>query len=111
MGDKEIREQVSKGKAYTLVLLLKGNNRTSDKEAAEKLQMEHLRYLFKLREEGKLLLNGPLKCDNDLRGIGIFASTDLDEVRKLAEEDPAVKAGSIRIEVYPWFGLPGDCLT
>ncbi|HEU4717596.1 MAG TPA: YciI family protein [Bacteroidia bacterium] len=110
MTNEEIMSAVSKGKAYTLMFLYKGKNRAQDKTEEDRLQMEHLAYLFKLREEGKLLLNGPLTGEGDLRGIAIFSLTDTEEVRRLSEEDPAVKAGRLRVEVFPWFGLPGDHL-
>ena len=48
--------------------------------------------------------------DSDLQGVGIFQSTDKEEVKKLCEGDPAVKAGRLVYEIYSWFGLPGDSL-
>ena len=48
--------------------------------------------VFTLRNEGSLLLNGPVLDDGDLAGIGIFAGQDRDAVRALAEADPSVEA-------------------
>jgi len=72
--------------------------------------MEYLRHLFSLRAEGKLLVNGPVMDDSDLRGIGIFNITDKEEVKKLLDADPAVKACRLRYEIHPWFRIPGDAL-
>jgi uncharacterized protein YciI len=69
-----------------------------------------LRYLFKLRVEKKLILNGPLLGESDIRGICIYDLTDLNEVINLTEEDPAVKSGRLSYEIHEWFGLPGDRL-
>jgi uncharacterized protein YciI len=72
--------------------------------------MEHLRYLFQLRAEGKLVINGPVLDDAELKGISIFNTTDKEEVRRLSDGDPAVKAGRLVYEIYEWFGIPGDRL-
>ncbi len=72
--------------------------------------MEHPHYLFQLHAEGKLLINGPVVDDPDLRGMSIFNTTDKEQVQKLSEDDPAVKAGRLVYEIYSWFGIPGQCL-
>jgi hypothetical protein len=48
--------------------------------------------------------------DGELAGIGIFAGQDRDAVRALAEADPAVEAGRLRVDVRPMFGIPGDTI-
>jgi uncharacterized protein YciI len=82
----------------------------SGRGEADRLQQEHLRHLFMLRNEGKLLLNGPVLDDGDLIGIAIYAGQDHDAVRALAEADPSVKAGRLRVDVRPLFGIPGDAI-
>lgn len=104
-----IQQEVARGRAYTLVLLKAGPNRSRTPEETAALQLAHLKYLFELRVAGSLVLNGPLTSDTPLRGIAIF-NTDVAEARRLAEADPAVQAGSLVIEAHPWFGLPGDTL-
>jgi uncharacterized protein YciI len=108
--DQQIQETVANGQAYTLVLLWAGPIRDQDETEEDRLQHEHLRHLFALRNEGKLLLNGPVLDDSDLTGIGIFVGDDLDAVRALAEADPSVQAGRLRVDVRPWFGIPGDAI-
>ena len=74
---------------------------------ADRLQQEHLRHLFTLRNEGKLLMNGPVLDDSDLVGIAIYAGQDQTRSARLAEADPSVKAGRLRVDVRPLFGIPG----
>ncbi len=108
--DVSIEKTIASGKQYCARLFKAGPNRDQLPEEAEKIQMEHLRYLFQLRAEGKLLINGPILDDPKLKGISIFNTTDAEEVKRLSEEDPAVKAGRLVYEIYHWFGLPGDRL-
>ena len=108
--DRQIQETVATGKGYTLVLLWRGPLRDQSEAEAGRLQREHLRHLFTLRNEGRLLLNGPVLDDSDLVGIGIFAGQDRDAVRALAEADPSVEAGRLRVDVRPLFGIPGDTI-
>jgi uncharacterized protein YciI len=108
--NESIREAVAAGKQYCVRIYKAGPNRDQPPAEAEQIQREHLRYLFRLKAEGKLLINGPVMDDPDLKGMGIFNITDKDEVKRLSDEDPAVKAGRLVYEIYHWFGLPGDCL-
>ena len=108
--DEFIRKMVASGKPYYAFLYLAGPDRNQPPDEVEKIQIEHLRHLFSLRAEGKLLINGPVMDDSDLRGIGIFNITDQEEVKKLLDADSAVKAGRLRYEIHPWFGIPGDAL-
>jgi uncharacterized protein YciI len=108
--DQQISETVARGRGYTLVLLWAGPHRDQDETEAEHLQQQHLRHLFTLRNNGKLLLNGPVLDDSDLIGIAVYAGEDHDAVRALAEADPSVRAGRLRVDVRPWFGIPGDTI-
>ena len=108
--DEFIQKRIAAGKQYCVRLYKAGPNRNQPPDEAEKIQMEHLRYLWRLRAEGKLLISGPIMNDTELQGIGIFQTTDKEEVKRLCEADPAVKAGRLVYEIYHWFGLPGDCL-
>jgi uncharacterized protein YciI len=105
-----IRKALTQGKQYCISLLKSGPNRNQPRAEAEQLQMEHLRYLFQLRAEGKLLINGPVTDDPDLRGIAIYNTSDKEEVKRLLDGDPAVRAGRDMHEIHSWFGFPGDAL-
>ncbi|HMV98382.1 MAG TPA: YciI family protein [Anaerolineales bacterium] len=108
--DEFIQKRIMTGRQYCVRLYKVGPNRSQPQDEVEGIQKEHLRYLWQLRAEGKLLISGPVMDDSDLQGVGIFQSTDKEEVKKLCEGDPAVKAGRLVYEIYSWFGLPGDSL-
>jgi uncharacterized protein YciI len=108
--DEQIATTVARGEAYTLVLLWAGPHRDQEEVEQDRLQQAHLRHLFGLRNAGKLLMNGPVLDDSDLVGIAIFAGDDLDEVRALAEADPSVQAGRMRVDARPLFAIPGDSI-
>jgi uncharacterized protein YciI len=92
--------------SYQLVFLRRGPSWTKESSPAiEKLQAEHLGHLRKMGESGKLLVAGPLsdQPDEGLRGICIYRAGSLAQARALAEADPMVKAGRLRVEVMTWW--------
>ncbi len=95
---------------YCVRLFKPGPSRNQSPEEADKIQLEHIRYLTQLRAEGKILINGPVIDDDEISGIGIFSTADKEEVRRLSDEDPAVRAGRLVYSIYHWLGMPGDRL-
>ena len=91
-------------KQYVMAFLKRGPNRDRSKEEAEKLQRAHMDNIGRLAEEGKLVLAGPFLKDGDLRGIYIFDVKTEEEAKILVETDPAIKAGSLVMELVPWYG-------
>lgn len=89
---------------YVFAYLKKGPNRDLPKEKADQLQRAHLDNITRLAEEGKLILAGPFMDDTDIRGIYIFAVESLEEAEKIASSDPAIQAGSLTMELHPWYG-------
>ncbi len=81
---------------------------SSEDEAAE-LQDRHLAFRADLRDRGYLLGGGPLVDQDDerLRGISIMA-VDPETARRLCEEDPAVRAGRLAVEVMTWLVPAGN---
>ncbi len=106
----EITKNIAKAKRYTLRIYRRGPKRDHDEETAQRIHVGHLKHIFALHQKGLLLINGPLLDDDDIRGIGIFAIEDIEEVRRIDAQDPAVIAGRLTVEVHPWYGLPGDGL-
>lgn len=90
-------------KKYVMAFLKRGPNRIADSVEAMKLQMEHLKNIERLAEEGKLVLAGPFLDDGDLRGIYIFDVASVEEARKLTETDPAIQRGSLVMELKPFY--------
>ncbi|MCL2919174.1 YciI family protein [Shewanella litorisediminis] len=91
-------------KSYVMAFLKKGPNRTGTDEERAQLQRAHLDNIGRLAKEGKLLLAGPFLNDGELRGIYLFDVKSVEEARVLTESDPAVKAGSLVMELVPWYG-------
>jgi uncharacterized protein YciI len=97
---------------YTLVLLRRPADAPQLSEAElDVLQAQHLAYRARLRDEGLLVVNGPLGEQSDvaMRGLSIFAC-DIDEARRLTEGDPSVKAGRLAYDVMEWW-VAADSLS
>lgn len=94
-------------KQYVMAFLKKGPNRSGSKESRDSLQRAHLDNIGRLAEEGKLVLAGPFLDDGDIRGIYIFDVKNLEEAQKLTASDPAIMAGSLEMELHPWYGSAG----
>jgi uncharacterized protein len=91
-------------KQYVMAFLKRGPNRSSDSATAANLQKAHLQNIMRLAEEGKLVVAGPFLDNTEIRGIYIFNVTSVEEAQKLTETDPAIKAGSLVMELHPWYG-------
>ncbi len=93
---------------YTFVLLRRPSDAPDLPEAElDRLQEEHLRYLASLRAEG-LLVAGPFRDQNDdsLRGLCLFRRP-VEEVQRLMDRDPSVRAGRMRADVFTWMPAKG----
>ena len=98
--------------SYTIsLLLLRPDAPTLTEQQAAELQDAHLAHLADLHDAGHLLAAGPVQgaADRELRGFCIL-KVDPERARELNEQDPAVRAGRFRIEVYPWV-LPGGLMS
>lgn len=91
-------------KSYVMVFLKEGPVKIKDSVEREKLQNAHLKNIFKLADEGKLIVAGPFADDQEIRGIFIFNVSTVEEAKKLTETDPAVQAGTLIMELHPWYG-------
>jgi uncharacterized protein len=90
---------------YTLVLLRRPSDAPTMTEAElDALQARHLAYRAGLRQQGKLVVNGPLAEQSDvtLRGLSIFAC-GLDEAARLSDADPSVQAGRLAYDLMEWW--------
>ncbi len=91
-------------KAYVMAFLKRGPNRPTDSIERAKLQAAHLKNIGRLADEGKLIVAGPFMDDQEIRGIYIFNVSSVEEARILTETDPAIQAGSLIMELHPWYG-------
>lgn len=94
-------------KQYIFVMLKRGPNRNQDELSTKQLQEGHMAHLNKMAEIGKLNIAGPFGDDGDWRGILIFKSGSLEEIKALVEQDPMVKAGRLAFEIHPWWSQKG----
>ncbi len=100
----------SRMKTYYLVLLKNGPHRDQDSVTAAKIQKDHLANIGKLAKDGKLDMAGPCLDNGDLRGIFVLRVDSLAEAERITQNDPAVKAGRLVMEIHPWLAMPGATL-
>lgn len=91
---------------FQLVLLVRAPTwKKLPEEETRTLQAAHIAHLTKMGEAGKAVVCGPFADQQDvsLRGACIYAVKDVAEARALAEEDPIVRSGQLRIEAVTWW--------
>jgi uncharacterized protein len=94
---------------YALVLLYRGLNPPDlDVTESDRLQRQHLGHLQAMQQGGALLLSGPFsdQPDESLRGLCIYR-VGLEDARRMAESDPAVRRGRLRIVAFKWYTRKG----
>ena len=94
-------------KKYVIAFLKRGPNRNLDSARAMELQLAHLENIGKMADAGKLVLAGPFFGSGDLRGIYIFNVESIEEAKKLTNTDPAIREGSLIMELKEWYGTAG----
>lgn len=106
---EHIANDTPRMKQYWLVMLLKGNNRTHDKETAQRIQAKHIENIDRLAAEGKIVMAGPMgyTYDADLRGLFIMDAKDSATAASYVKTDSAVITGRLRFEVHPWWTQTG----
>ena len=90
---------------YTVVLLRRPANAPEfTDEELDALQARHLAYRASLRDQGVLVVNGPLaeQSDVSMRGLSIFAC-DMAEAARLSDGDPSVQAGRLAYDLFEWW--------
>jgi uncharacterized protein len=88
---------------YQLVLLERSATAPDlDEEAAETLQRQHLGHFVKMRRAGLMTVAGPIRGDDAIAGICLYRAGTVERARKLAEDDPAVRAGRYDVRVMRW---------
>ena len=75
----------------------------TDREAS--IVGEHFQYLKKLVSDGVVLMAGrTLNADEHSFGIAVFVATSEAEAAEIMQNDPAIKQGVMRAELFP-FGV------
>ena len=93
------------------VVLLRWGDRAHEytDEELDLLQSQHLAFLQRMREEGHLLAAGPFDGQPEIewRGFAFYRVTP-EEATRLAQQDPSVKAGRMRVEAWTWYHRHGE---
>ena len=85
-----------------LASLLAAPATAADSPERTKIQDGHMAHLGAMWKAGKLVLAGPIAEDGDWRGVLIYRTTTLEDAQRLADDDPAVKAGRLVVKMRPW---------
>ena len=105
--DEFMRQMQEKSREYCVCIL-----RTTPKRGqtgANRFVTEHNRRNFALRVEGPLSILCQISDGSGMVGVSIF-NASVDEVKKMMDEDPAIKEGIFTYELHASRGFPGDML-
>jgi len=69
-------------------------------EKSQQFRPQHLEYLDKLRDEGRIFANG--KFSDGSGGLVIYIAESTDEAIELARRDPFVANGARGYEIHEW---------
>jgi uncharacterized protein YciI len=102
------REEKPEMVTYYIGFLSRGPSWTAEKtDESRKLMEGHMAHMRRTHETGKLIVAGPIADDGNLRGILVYRTETLQEAKSLAEADPAVAAGRLKVELHPWLVQKG----
>ena len=87
--------------------LIRGPNAQQPSAEAQALQKGHLAYMDQLHAQGKLVAAGPFLDNTATRGLVIYRVGTVEEAKRLAADDPMVKAGRLVIDARPWMTFKG----
>lgn len=95
-------------RVYYIGIVLKGETWSPDTTPEiEELHQNHLKYIEQMFVDGKLIIAGPFVNKDDKRGILIFNTETFEEAIELANNDPAVKAGRLKVDMREWMAADG----
>ncbi len=92
--DRDPAQPPAEFDAYQLVLLEVAPSREElDEDARRTINRKHLGHFRKMHAAGYLKVAGPIDEDEEIAGICLYQTPSVEYARKLAEDDPAVRAG------------------
>jgi uncharacterized protein len=88
---------------YTLVLLRRGDKWNPNAPEFMGVMKQHLALVKRMTEQRTLAIAGPFASSDggELLGVSIFC-VGAEQTATLLKDDPAVKAGLLRLEPHPW---------
>lgn len=95
-------------RVYYIAFLKKGPNWTAvDSPERVEIQKGHMEHIQNMAAAGKLVLAGPFIASPEFQGMFVFKTDTLEEAIELANQDPAVKSGRLRLEFHQWYSSKG----
>jgi uncharacterized protein YciI len=94
-------------RGYVFVLLTTGPKRVADGPERDAMFKGHFANMERLAADKKLVQAGPMDGVDGWRGMFVFASSDIDEVRKLVETDPVIISGEMVAQYHKYFASAG----
>lgn len=88
---------------HPLFMLYRGPAWERQSTERDSLLHAHSQYTAQLREHGKLSAGGSVEAADDLLDLVVFKALPDDEAQHLMQDDPAVKAGLLRVEHHRWW--------
>ena len=95
---------------YFMAFLKQGPIHTQNEEESARLQAAHLEHLSKMYAMGYADISGPFGSDGDIREVTIYNVPTKKMADSLANADPMVEAGQLKIEIHPWWAAKGFLL-
>lgn len=95
---------------YFVALLKSGPTKIQNEEESKRLQKKHLEHLKKMYDLGYADITGPFGDVGDIRSMTIYNVPSIKMADSLANADPMVQAGSLTIEMHPWWAPKGYSL-
>ncbi|HLR63039.1 MAG TPA: YciI family protein [Lentibacillus sp.] len=71
-----------------------------DEKKSKELRPQHLAFLKQMRDEKKILMNGPFT--DGAGGLVIYAADNLDEATSYLKQDPYIINGARDWEIHEW---------
>jgi len=92
---------------YFIAFLKKGPIRGQNEEETAELQELHSAHLKKMYDSGYADISGPIDDDSNMQGVTVYNVPNLKMADSLANSDPMVIAGRLKIEIHPWWAAKG----
>lgn len=90
---------------YVFVILKSGDNKSTDMRFRDSCFAGHLQNIKRLAAARKIIVAGPFGENNsDFRGLFILNVPTIEAAKQLLQTDPAIHAGFLAPELYPWYG-------
>lgn len=94
-------------RSYVLVLLRTGPNKMAPGPERKAMFEGHMANIGRLAGEKKLAVAGPLDGVDGLRGLFVFATSDIEEAKRWVATDPVIINGEMVGEFHKFFASAG----